>query len=298
MRLASGTAPEVCGVDFTSAPTRRKPITVASGSLAAGVFRLHAVTAIPTFAEFERWLDRPGPWIGGFDFPFGLPRAAARDLRWPQTWPELVRHCACLGRETFKLRLDAYRAQRPVGQKYPYRRGDLAAGSHSPIKLVNPPVALMFLEGAPRLARAGVHLPLIARGDAKRVAVEAYPGFAVRRLFASRTRVSYKNDAAAKQTAAHRVLRTEIVRRLTTMGSPFDVPLALSRSQHTALIDDGRGDALDAVLCALQAAWAWRRRDAGYGLPRQLDPLEGWIATVPDAQVVAHAAHPFENNRS
>jgi hypothetical protein len=269
------------GIDFTSAPTRRKPITIASGTLTAGVFHLRVIAEIPTFAEFEAWLERPGPWIGGFDFPFGLPRHAVLDLGWPSTWPELVRHCGALGREAFRSRLDAYRAQRPIGNKYPYRRGDLAAGSHSPIKLVNPPVALMFLEGAQRLLSAGVHVPALREADPSRVAIEAYPGFAVRRLFASRARLSYKNDARAKQTEAQSRIRDEIVRRVSAPDSPFGVSLSVTRGQRAALIGDGRGDRLDAVLCALQAAWAWQRRKSHYGLPSQLDPLEGWIATVP-----------------
>jgi hypothetical protein len=276
-----GATPEICGVDFTSAPRRGKPITVAYGVVSAAVLRLRAVEVIETFAEFERWLERPGPWVCGFDFPFGLPREAVRDLGWPQAWPALVRHCTCLGREAFRSRLDVYRAERPSGRKYPYRRGDLAAGSHSPIKLVNPPVALMFLEGAARLANAGVHVPSVHPGDPSRVAVEAYPAFAVRRLFASRVRLSYKNDAKAKQTAAQHALRSEIVRRMSARDSPIGVTLDATVSQREALIGDASGDRLDAVVCALQAAWAWRRRASGYGLPPQLDPLEGWIATVP-----------------
>jgi hypothetical protein len=31
----------------------------------------------------------------------------------------------------------------------------------------------------------------------------------------------------------------------------------------------------------MQAAWAWQRRRSNYGLPRDIDPLEGWIVTVP-----------------
>ena len=271
----------VHGIDFTSAPTRRKPITIASGTITAGVLHLEAVTAIPTFTEFEEWLKRPGPWIGGFDFPFGLPRETVHELGWPSTWPALVRHCAALGREAFRSRLDAYRAQRPIGNKYPYRQGDVAAGSHSPIKLVNPPVALMFLEGAPRLLAAGVHVPALHQADPTRIAIEAYPGFAVRRLFASRVRLSYKNDARAKQTEAQSQIRAEIVRRVSAPDSPFGVPLSLTRRQRETLIADGSGDRLDAALCALQAAWAWRRRSTCYGLPPQLDPLEGWIAMAP-----------------
>ncbi len=38
--------------------------------------------------------------------------------------------------------------------------------------------------------------------------------------------------------------------------------------------------ALDAVLCLLQAAWAQRQGPPRYGLPEELDPLEGWIVTA------------------
>ena len=41
----------------------------------------------------------------------------------------------------------------------------------------------------------------------------------------------------------------------------------------------GEGETFDAVICALQAAHASLR--PRYGLPRDLDPLEGWIASVP-----------------
>ena len=269
------------GIDFTSAPHAVKPITIASGVVRDERFFLERILEIPTFTAFDRWLGEPGPWIGGFDFPFGLPREAVCALGWPLEWPGLVRHCAALGREAFRRELDRYRSQRPVGDKYPYRRGDRAAGAHSPIKLVNPPVALMFLEGVPRLLAAGVHVPGLSPGDPNRVALEAYPGFAVRRLLASRARPSYKNDARVKQTQAQRELRIGIVCRITATSTPFGLPLVITDPERNALIEDGRGDRLDAVLCALQAAWASRRRRSRFGLPRALDPLEGWIATVP-----------------
>ncbi|HEX7384671.1 MAG TPA: DUF429 domain-containing protein, partial [Burkholderiaceae bacterium] len=64
----------VLGVDFTSAPRRAKPITVAHGELRAGTLRLARLEGLESFEAFEAFLRRPGPWIGGFDFPFGLPR--------------------------------------------------------------------------------------------------------------------------------------------------------------------------------------------------------------------------------
>jgi hypothetical protein len=60
------------------------------------------------------------------------------------------------------------------------------------------------------------------------------------------------------------------------LGSRLEGDRALLRS----LVDDGSGDRLDAVLAALQAAWSWRRRARNFGLPRDVDPLEGWIATA------------------
>lgn len=138
----------------------------------------------------------------------------------------------------------------------------------------------MFLEGVARLLAAGVHVPRLHRGDRQRIAVEAYPGYAVRRLMTSRSRVSYKNDAKGKQTHEQRRMRSEILRRVTSGDSHFGLQACLNRRQRSDLIDDGRGDRLDALLCALQAAWAWRRRSHHYGLPAAADPLEGWIATV------------------
>jgi len=33
--------------------------------------------------------------------------------------------------------------------------------------------------------------------------------------------------------------------------------------------------------CLMQAAWASARRAQGWGLPSQIDPVEGWIVSVP-----------------
>jgi hypothetical protein len=268
------------GVDFTSAPGRRKGITVASGRIARRTLEIESIVTLEGWPAFEAWLALPGPWVGGFDFPFGLPREAVKDLGWPQEWPALVQHCASLGRVRLREALDAYRTGRAIGNKYPHRLGDRAAGSHSPVKLVNPPVALMFLEGAPRLLAAGVHMPSTCPGDRRRVALEAYPGFAIRQLVGKRPG-SYKNDARAKQTIAQRQFRSRIVKRLIDTGLPGGVKLAANFAILRTLVFDGTGDRLDAVLCAMQAAQAWKLRKSNFGLPAMLDPLEGWIATVP-----------------
>jgi hypothetical protein len=49
------------------------------------------------------------------------------------------------------------------------------------------------------------------------------------------------------------------------------------------LVQDACGDKLDAVLCLVQAALAQQRHVAGdklYGLPPEMDALEGWIIGI------------------
>lgn len=254
---------KVLGVDFTSAPGPRKAITVARCVLEGDSLRLSAMDELRDFDAFEALLREPGPWIGGFDFPFGLPREMIRDLEWPREWTRLVAFCAALSRKEWRGILDGYRATRPAGRKYAHRATDIPAGSSSPMKLVNPPVALMFHEGAPRLAEAGVHVPGLADGDRKRIALEAYPGLLARSIVG---RESYKSDTPSKQTRARRDARRRIVASLAIKATA-----ALSRR----LVDDGSGDTLDAVLCAVQAAGAGRQRK--FGLPDAIDPVEGWI---------------------
>jgi hypothetical protein len=263
----------IYGVDFTCAPRRAKPITIAAGELRNNVLQLEDIERHETFESFEAFLRRPGPWVGGFDFPFSMPRELVRDLDWPPRWKGLVAHCAKMSRLELRAALDAYRATRPVGAKYAHRATDLPAGSSSPMKLVNPPVALMFHEGARRLLAAGVHVPLLADGDRKRVALEAYPGLLVRRQLG--LRASYKSDTRSEHTAARRAIRKQIVAALGA-GRPLGITLRMAK--RTALIDDGSGDLLDAAVCAVQAAWATRR--PRYGLPKQAVRAEGWIISA------------------
>jgi hypothetical protein len=261
----------IYGVDFTCAPRRAKPITVAVGSLKHQVLEVESVERLESFAGFESLLARPGPWLGGFDFPFSLPRELVRDLDWPAGWKALVRHCAAMSRPAFREALDAYRNTRPAGRRYAHRATDLPAGSSSPMKLVNPPVALMFHEGAPRILASGAHVPALLEGDSKRVALEAYPGLLVRKQLGFRE--SYKSDTRSEQTPERTTARVRIVRALKT-GRPLGIKLRT----RADLAADGSGDTLDAVICAVQAAWA--ARQPGYGLPARVPRAEGWIITA------------------
>ncbi|KAI5912422.1 DUF429 domain-containing protein [Thauera sp. 2A1] len=273
--LASGREDwTLIGVDFTSAPRWQKPITAALGRLDGGTLVLQRVEALPDWPSFEALLARPGPWLGAFDFPFGLPREAVVDLGLPQDWPALVRHCAALGREGFRAALDAYRESRPLGRRYAHRATDLPARSHSPLKLVNPPVGLMFLEGAPRLLAAGVTVAGILEADPQRIALEAYPGLLARSI----TAAPYKSDDKAKQTTARRDSREAIVHALQASDTSSRPTLAGPEALLEQLIYDASGDHLDATLALVQAATALRAGAPNFGLPDKVDRLEGWIA--------------------
>src|SRR2546422_11611514 len=87
---------KIFGVDFTSAPCRRKAITVAAGRLKGRTLVIEGIERLETFSAFEALLARPGPWIGGFDFSFGLPAELCRDLGWPLGWKGLGLHCSGL----------------------------------------------------------------------------------------------------------------------------------------------------------------------------------------------------------
>lgn len=262
----------IVGVDFTSAPRRAKPITIAHAYCLGEVLQLDRIDSHADWASFEAWLAQPGPWIGAFDFPFGLSRELVEHLGWPQTWPALVSHCASLTRaelrETFKNFCDA----RPVGNKFAHRVTDGPAGSSPSMKWVNPPVAYMFHEGTQRLLRSGVTIYGLQEGDPQRIALEGYPGLLARAV----TRLSYKSDERAKQTPARRAARELIVQALENGTHPFGIRMEAGKDLRNRLVEDATADWLDAVLCAVAAAWAAQR--PGYGMPEAMDPVEGWTA--------------------
>jgi hypothetical protein len=271
-RIASEN-PELLGVDFTSAPSRRKPIAVAVGHWHGDHVKLARIEYQTGFDEFEAMLARPGPWVGAFDMPFGLPREFVETVGWPTDWAACIRHYAAQPREQLRDAFKAFCDARPVGNKFAHRATDRPAGSSPSMKWVNPPVAWMLHVGAIRLINAGVDIPCLQKGDSQRIALEAYPGLLARSV----TRASYKSDTRAKQTVERQGERERIVSALQNGDGITVVPLELTDQQRAVLIDDASGDSLDAVICLVQAAWAISCGDGRLGLPDDVDPLEGWI---------------------
>ncbi|MCM2251815.1 MAG: DUF429 domain-containing protein [Ramlibacter sp.] len=270
-------APPLLGCDFSSRPTRRKPIVLARGALEGGAVVLGRIEKIETLAGFAQWLAQSRDWVGGFDVPFGLPRELVERLGWPLRWRDCITHYASLTRGEIRSTFAAFCDARPAGSKFARRSFDQRAGSSPSMKWVNPPVAYMLHAAMPALLAAGVHIPGLHEGDRRRVALEAYPGLLARELIGRR---SYKSDEKARQTPDRLIAREELLAALETGRSRLDLRLRLTRAQREMLSRDASGDSLDAALCLVQAAWAQREGAPRYGLPPDVDPLEGWIVTA------------------
>ncbi len=268
-------AMNVIGVDFSSSPSRKKPVVLARGECAGSVVRLNGAEPHASLASFTEALSQPGAWVGAFDFPFGLPRELVLALGWPTEWRALMAHYCAMARSDIRDTFAAFCDARPAGSKFAHRACDRPAGSSPSMKWVNPPVAYMLHAGVPCLLAAGVHLPGLLEGDRQRVALEGYPGLLARELIGMR---SYKSDTVAKQTGERLIARKDIVDALEQGRTRLGLRLKLSHAQRDALVDDAQGDRLDAVLCLMQAAWA--AGQPRFGLAADVDPLEGWIVSA------------------
>ena len=278
------------GCDFSSRPDRRKPIVIARGRLQHDVVLLDALQPLESLDAYGRWLCDEPAWVGGFDFPFGLPRAFVQAMGWPEHWRDTMQIYAGMARAELRDRFAGFCAGRPAGGKFAHRATDRRAGSSPSMKWVNPPVAWMMHAGVPPLIDAGARLPGVypgsadnidARGHPRRLALEAYPGLLAREVLGH---ASYKSDTRARQTDQRRDRRRRLLEAMVAGQTRLGLRLELSPSLHGRLLDDARGDALDAAVCLMQAAWGWRCGAPHYGLPAGIDPLEGWIVTALPAE--------------
>lgn len=266
----------IYGLDFTSAPGKRKPLIALGCELDSDVLRVDDSNEMTDFDNFEEFLRIPGPWVCGMDFPFGQPRSLVETLGWPLSWEGYVGKVGTMPKEEFEDAVRSDMAQRPKGSKWRYRLADKRSGSSSAMMLFRVPVGKMFFQGAPRLLASDVSIvPCRPNGDT-RVAVEAYPAVVARRFLG---RTSYKNDDRRKQSSGQRDAREKLISGLqsSALEAAYGFTVELDADWKERFIKEPGADALDSLLCAVQAAWSYTRRDRDYGIPEECDSLEGWI---------------------
>lgn len=265
----------IYGLDFTSAPGRRKPLISVGCAFDGDVLRPQTRGEMTSFGGFEEFLQKPGPWICGMDFPFGQPRSLIEALGWPTGWEGYVGEVARIGKQKFEDAIRDDMATRPYGSKWRYRAADRRSGSSSAMMLFRVPVGKMFFQGAPRLLASGVSVePCRPTADA-RVAIESYPAVVARSIIG---RASYKRDAVP-DTPERRAARKRLVAGLESpaLREKYGFGVTMDDAWKDEFIADPSADALDSLLCAVQAAWAYSMRGKGWGVPEDCDANEGWI---------------------
>jgi len=187
-----------------------------------------------------------------------------------------MRIIASMDKKQFEETLMRYREGRPAGDKQHLRATDVLAGACSPMMLHRVPVGKMFFEGATRLLKSDVSILPCRPADDSRIVVEGYPALVARRLIGKR---SYKSDERGKQTIEREMARKEIIGGLRSeaLVNCYGLRVELTDEVAEMLMRDAMGDKLDAVLCAVQAGWAFLQRDKGYGIRMDCDREEGWV---------------------
>lgn len=275
----SDTALPVYGLDITSSPNRRKPITVARGRLDEGVLVVHDVDELRSLGELEDFLgglDTGEASISGFDFPFGQPRRLIENLDWPRDWSEVVRRFGAMTRPEFVAFLKKYRTPRPPGDKQHRRRTDTATGGCSPMMLYGVPVGRMYHAVAPLLEATKLRVIPCRATDFPAIAIETYPALLAKHFSGGDP---YKTENRRLWNCPERRAARE--RIVAGLRGPSLTDLTTFRLQlpddALGAIEDASGDRLDALSCAVAAAWSWTRRDLDWGLPPDTDPVEGAI---------------------
>jgi hypothetical protein len=265
----------IYGLDFTSTPGRRKPLIALGCTLQGDSLRVEDSETLTDFGGFEGFLQKEGPWVCGMDFPFGQPRSLVSALGWPESWEGYVDEVGNLSKKEFEGAIRADMAMRPPGSKWRYRLADRRSGSSSAMMLFRVPVGKMFYQGAPRLLASGIRVEPCRRNGDNRVAVEAYPAVVARRFLG---RTAYKRDGVP-DTPERRSARETLLAGLESaaLREVYGFTVEMDGSWREEFVRDPSADALDSLLCAIQAAWANGRRNEDYGVSPECDPDEGWI---------------------
>ena len=265
---------QIVGLDFTSAPTKTKPLIMAVGHLERGQLTLQTLHRWNTFQHLEAWLADAPYCVAGFDCALGLPLRFLHHAQWETDWTQMVGRVRRMGKADFVRFVREYSQPRPKGDRYHFRITDKLAGAQSPMQMDYIPVGKMFYEGATRLEAFGVNLPAHRPTTSLCTVIEVYPALFVRAV--TGVKGGYKSEGNPTERGFNQ--RAYLLDQLQHGATRFyEVDIRLSTTQQAQCLTDHKGDTLDAVLAMIQAAWAYQQRDQHYGIPIEIPRAEGWI---------------------
>lgn len=291
----------VYGVDFTSAPSKTKPLTAAVCSLIGDELRLKefkafsAPTVQEAFDSFLAFMRAEKPHIVGFDFPFSQSHKMQTgnsplfdDLTWPVSWPVFASRISNLSRFEFVSLFERYKENRKPGDKQHKRIADELTNAQSPQTLYYTPVGRMYYEGVKLFLSGLFSVVPVQMNDSGVLAVEAYPGLFVREMTNAG---GYKCESKDRKKMKDDLVQSRLENRRTILAClssaetqrKYGLRVRLDDEMRELTLRDDAGDLLDSLICAVQAAWAWNRRNDNFELPGPdlIDPdilaFEGWI---------------------
>jgi len=290
---------KVFGLDFTSAPSEKKPLVCVHGyGRSKSELEISKLETWTDFEGFEEFLSRNGPWIAGFDFPFGLPISFLKDNNLPLDWNNYVSSLARFSKKEIEQQVQEFKNKQPKGLKDLPRITDSIHQAQSPLKTVNPPLIKMFYEGAKRLANAGVSVIPFHHPKDNRIAFETYPAL-LSRLFTG----TYKSDSTSSNIEQLKESRQKILDGVLSdyLLKNLGFSLKIEEEIKKQIIEDNTGDSLDSVLCCIQAYWSFLQGWPNFGINSKNHfavKSEGWIVSphLPPPDIAHDQSDAFRKN--
>lgn len=267
---------KIFGINFTENPSPKNSISIAICDFKKNHgLSVHKVESFSSLADFEAFLKLKGPWFAGVNFPLGQPKQFLEKMSLPAGWNNYIKNIHKWKPSEFEKKVKQYTTKLPKGTKLPLRITDIFAGGESPLKNKGSHSLGRFYEGTQSLLKSGVSIfPCYPKKD-NRIVIETLPSLVARRF-------KVQEGHGKKKKSESEIIHKEVIKGLETpeFEHDFDFKLFIDDTLKLHCIEDVKGNSLDAILSAVQTAWAYNVGKPNYGIPDLHHPSiqsEGWI---------------------
>ena len=124
------------------------------------------------------------------------------------------------------------------------------------------------------------------------LAVEVFPKLVQNALMPG---VKHKSENTASSLA-----RKSLLERMVGPALPdtYGLSVSFDNSVALSLANDPMGDKLDALFACIQTAWAYQHPNKNYGIPLEIDVLEGWIVDPATVKAFVERSSPAKKSRA